>query len=169
MAVWAIENLATPQGLDASVEAATPDPRLLEMGGRLHLGLEPKSKDQRRERHGRLASRTSNLLNLLSFVSARLDTPQIVPSAVAPMSSAERTPTSSSFVPRAPQLKRETYSKEVQTVDIDEEPTGPSEADIRQRIQAEIQSAQTLRDKQLEEENNQIAKEIEDEIRGESE
>lgn len=64
------------------------------------------------------------------------------------------------------QPKPITYSREVQTIDFDEEPTGPSEEEIRHRIQVEVEAAQAQREKELEEENNQIAKEIEDEIRG---
>lgn len=51
-------------------------------------------------------------------------------------------------------------------MDIEIAPTGPSEDEIRHRVQEEIQAAKALEEKALEEENNQIAREIEDEIRG---
>lgn len=67
---------------------------------------------------------------------------------------------------RPPKVERITYSREVQTVDFDEEPTGPSEEDIRRRIQSELEAAQAQREKELKEENDQLAKEIEEQIRG---
>ena len=51
-------------------------------------------------------------------------------------------------------------------MDFEEEPTGPSEEEIRRRIQAEVEAARTQREKELKEENDQIAKEIEEQIRG---
>jgi dynein intermediate chain len=63
-------------------------------------------------------------------------------------------------------VDRITYSREVQTVDFEEEPTGPSEEEIRRRIQAEVEAAQAQREKELKDENDQIVKEIEEQIRG---
>ena len=68
--------------------------------------------------------------------------------------------------PRQPKLDRITYSREVQTVDFEEAPTGPSEEEIRRRIQTEVEAAQAQREKGLEEENDEMAKEIEEQIRG---
>jgi len=68
--------------------------------------------------------------------------------------------------PRQPKVDRITYSREVQTVDFEEAPTGPSEEEIRRQIQAEVEAAQAQREKGLEEENDQMAKEIEEHIRG---
>jgi hypothetical protein len=67
---------------------------------------------------------------------------------------------------RPPKVDRITYSREVQTVDFEEEPTGPSEEEIRRRIQAEVEAAQAQREKELKDENDQIVKEIEEQIRG---
>lgn len=45
-------------------------------------------------------------------------------------------------------------------------PTGPSEEEIQQRIQSELEAARIQREKDLEEEHTQIAREIEEDIRG---
>ncbi len=58
------------------------------------------------------------------------------------------------------------YNKVVQTIELGEVPTGPTEDEIRKRIQAEVESATAAREQELKQENDQIAKEIEDEIRG---
>lgn len=60
------------------------------------------------------------------------------------------------------------YNKEVQTMAVETVSAGPSEEEIQQRIQAEIESARIQREKDIEEENIQIAREIEDDVRGRS-
>ena len=58
------------------------------------------------------------------------------------------------------------YNKVVQTIELDDSPTGPTEEEIRRRIQAEVESVTAAREQEMKRENDQIAKEIEDEIRG---
>ncbi|KAG8744173.1 hypothetical protein FRC10_010639 [Ceratobasidium sp. 414] len=68
-----------------------------------------------------------------------------------------------------PQKHRVIYNKEVQTADIETEPTGPSEeelrAKIRQEEEAEWERQRAARDQELEEEAKKLDKEIEEEIR----
>jgi dynein intermediate chain len=58
------------------------------------------------------------------------------------------------------------YNKEVQTTPIATEPSGPSEAEIRLRIQREHEYEKAMREKELDEISVQLDKEIEEEIRG---
>jgi dynein cytoplasmic 1 intermediate chain len=67
-------------------------------------------------------------------------------------------------LPKKPKV--EFYNREVQTSTYETVPARPTEEEIRQRIQAEVEAARVARERELEEENNQMAKEIEDEIRG---
>ena len=60
------------------------------------------------------------------------------------------------------------YNKEVQTADIEVEPTGPTEEEIRQQVlqEQEAERERLAREKELEEQSLQLDKEIEEEIRG---
>ncbi|TCD65904.1 hypothetical protein EIP91_002019 [Steccherinum ochraceum] len=72
-----------------------------------------------------------------------------------------------------PQRERVTYNKEIQTMEVEAEDTGPLEEEIRERILKEHDAAaeaeRIARDKELEEESIQLDKEIEQEIREMSE
>lgn len=69
-------------------------------------------------------------------------------------------------LPRPIPIKIHVYNKEVQTMTVETVPTGPSEEEIQQRIQSELEAARIQREKDLEEEHTQIAREIEEDIRG---
>lgn len=62
------------------------------------------------------------------------------------------------------------YNKEVQTAEIETEPTGPTEEELRARIrqeeEAEWERLRAERDQELEEEARKLDREIEEEIRG---
>lgn len=49
---------------------------------------------------------------------------------------------------------------------IETVPVGPSEDEIQQRIQAELEAARIQREKEIEEEHIQATQEIEEDIRG---
>jgi hypothetical protein len=90
----------------------------------------------------------------------------VEPTPITPISQApERVEAPLLLLPRKPKV--EFYSREVQTSTYETVPVGPTEEEIQHRIQAEVEAARASREKELEEENNQMAKEIEDEIRGE--
>jgi dynein intermediate chain len=64
------------------------------------------------------------------------------------------------------------YNKEVQTAEVETEPTGPTEEELRARIrqeeEAEWERQRAEKEQELEEEARKLEKEIEDEIRGKS-
>lgn len=68
-----------------------------------------------------------------------------------------------------PQKQKVIYNKEVQTAEIETEPTGPTEEELRARIrqeeEAEWERLRAERDQELEEEARKLDREIEEEIR----
>ncbi|KAG9016699.1 hypothetical protein FRB90_002454 [Tulasnella sp. 427] len=66
-----------------------------------------------------------------------------------------------------PQKQRVVYNREVQTTEIETEPTGPSEEEIRQRIlqEQEAERERIRQEKEFEEQSRQLDKEIEEELR----
>ncbi|KAF8328449.1 WD40-repeat-containing domain protein [Cantharellus anzutake] len=91
-----------------------------------------------------------------------------VPPTPSPVKLSQPTP-SLGFEPELtllrPRDEKVLYNKVVQTVELDEGPSGPTEDEIRKRIQAEVEAATAVREQELKQENEQIAKEIEEEIR----
>ncbi|KAG8911113.1 hypothetical protein FRC00_007051, partial [Tulasnella sp. 408] len=67
-----------------------------------------------------------------------------------------------------PQKQRVIYNKEVQTAEVETEPTGPSEDEIRQRLleEQEAERERIRQEKEFEEQSRQLDKEIEEELRG---
>ncbi|KAL5633267.1 hypothetical protein ACGC1H_003683 [Rhizoctonia solani] len=68
-----------------------------------------------------------------------------------------------------PQKQKVIYNKEVQTAEIETEPTGPSEDELRARIrqeeEAEWERQRAEKEQEMEEEARKLEREIEDEIR----
>ncbi|KAG9043909.1 hypothetical protein FS837_008986 [Tulasnella sp. UAMH 9824] len=66
-----------------------------------------------------------------------------------------------------PQKQRVIYNKEVQTAEVETEPTGPSEDEIRQRLleEQEAERERIRQEKEFEEQSRQLDKEIEEELR----
>ncbi|EJD49016.1 dynein intermediate chain [Auricularia subglabra TFB-10046 SS5] len=64
-----------------------------------------------------------------------------------------------------PKKEKVMYTKEVQTSDVSATASGPSEDEIRERIAREVEAERAAREKELDEEEIKLEKEIEDEIR----